>query len=325
MKDSLPEKGSIPDRIPLKGAFNTDHTEITTRNGRLLAELSASINGIAQAKALGIPMKLTVCHYPDSPSRTGRLMHIDALKDMRSNWQPILDGLGWMNQQALGDTPSDTISADAAASLAFLGNALPTFLLNIAQGGYGPQGELPDIVGQIYKTTNGIHAAVNLLALSKSDRFETIISSSKQLYDAAENGPNTAEGGGFISPNDPARVCPAPKAMIIEAIDALLFQRNTTPSRSELPDILPDFERLISYAIIFRQESTLAALSKIKSAEYEKRLYEACKENPLKGFLMSRKILNSYGKFQVRIAKERARLEEELNLILGRYPVYKTF
>ncbi len=217
---------------------------MTTKNGRLLNELSASGQAIALAKARGISMGTIRSTLPDSPSRDGKTIHIDALKEMRRGWQDVLNGLGWINSNVFLEDPPEEIPVSFAQGLAGIGFSLPFYLMNRVENPYGPQGELPDVVGDIFKTTNGIYAVVNGFE-AKRDGVDIVISDAQQVYAAAE------EKNKFRSKRYPDRACPAPKAMIVQAVDALFFRKGANPSESELQTVIPDYDGLVRFSYYF--------------------------------------------------------------------------
>lgn len=230
------ENTGKPPGIPMADLLIVKYaaTDVTHRP---LAERIADPDYVALSQVRGIQMGFVDTTHTDS--REGTRMNIAALEALGGKTREMLDGYGWLRQQYFKrNGPPSILRDDDVRGLASLGESLPSYLMLRAENPVSRE-ELPEVVGNIFKTTMGFG-----MVARHNIRFNK-----RQSYDTAEEIFNVANNNSILISNDepqdtdPRRFsCPANKELIIKSADALLFGIGTQPERSVINELIPEHE-----------------------------------------------------------------------------------
>ncbi len=230
------ERVSMPPGVAIFEIFSPEIDDIRTLNNRPVGEFSASPLVIAQAQLAGQDMSSTTCHYPDS--RNGKPMQFGAFKELLPRWQQILDSLAWLSNEYFEKKKPQQIQAKHIDEISKIAIVMPRFLTARAVNPFR-DGELPNIVGDVTKALRGVGGLIE----RTMDR-EAIITASEIYVTANQNGSLRGEQGD---------VCPAPRVLTNEAMEALFSHTNADPKKSELGTIIDDFSQLKQFGVQYRE------------------------------------------------------------------------
>ena len=212
-----------------------------TVNGRPLDENAARHIGSMRDDLArdGIATIHAPSQYRDSrSSRPDAVYNRSALEELQANRQPMLDGMAWVRSIVVTDIDSQEPTVKDLQTLSTILIALPQFLTLRAENPV-PLDAIPNSVGIMFKAGQGLH------------EYADVLTQAGQGDDLAHPDIvyRTADKEGALLGED--EVCAAPPNTIRQTVDALVNGVGGDPERSELQDLVPDADALVTFSKIF--------------------------------------------------------------------------
>lgn len=199
-----------------------------TQNGRPVRETKAYPHILDRQAQKGVVFEMRANGHKDSRRNyPKRKMNISALEEIIDNKEKLFDGFAWIADNYFDGEIPQSFSIAQVHEMAVIGIWLPNYLVLRAENSLTPA-QLPDVVGDIYKSSEGIRATGQLL---KNMRKESEPATADFLYSFA-NEPRINDVPLLVGEGD--TLCPAPKDLILDSIDAFLFPHDGDAKKSQL-------------------------------------------------------------------------------------------
>lgn len=214
-------------QLPLSELINTP-VDATSRNGRPLFEKGAPQATLDRVHAAGIIMADSVCPFQDS--RAGVPMHASAMQAMQTDWNDILNSLGWIHYVYFKGKKPTSVSLKEAEELTLIAQRAPVFAMKRATDPYSIHGELPDEIAGVFKISRGV-----MRLLKKSPKDTT----PDGLYTVADTNNLLVIGN---------EACAASPRRIVQALEALYYGKHSDPTQSKMDSYFPDPNALMLFS-----------------------------------------------------------------------------
>lgn len=296
-------------------ASNLRMTDFITVNGRPLLEMRVGEPILEAQKAKGVVFQLRGHALKDSRANYPKLLtNMPAFEAITGHEQEIYDGFSWIRFHYYDGNPPQQVTARELADMTVIANRLPQYLVHRAQSPL-QRDALPDVVGNIFKTSAGINLTTqNIMTQYGEDAVVT----PEFVYDVSNTNLELTGRPPLVG----EEVCPAPRRTILNVLKPLIYGTEGEHTQSVLNMLISkeEFSRLAEYAVLI-EEYTMYDLDygdALKRIDTIVEKGEVTSERPFSVLVQeSLGIKRSLMEEKDKVYKK---VQRELNILLGRDP-----
>jgi hypothetical protein len=239
--------------------------------------------------------------------------NVEAYREMLPRQEQLYANLAWIRELVVGPSFTNELTVGQLLDITALGKSIAPLLLHRAQNPFGPEGELPETIGDLDKAFQGLFAAaINLVGIGGL-QLDSLAPSAQEMYRSVDEGSSPK-----LVTFDQTKGCPAPPPVITDSFSILLRGPKSNGEQvysrdSDIPQLL-NVDQLKRFAEVFKNFELLRLRSKAKAMAIRDR------EISRRGHIDDSVLLGLQQLELHREIGEAAEYQVIMNMVLGRDP-----